>query len=223
VGLRTGRAAQKAWAGLEAPWPTALALAWEAFRSGSIPIGAVVVDSAGEVVGRARDRVYDPIAPSGLLANTRLAHAEIGALSHLAPHHRYEDHTLFATVEPCAMCVGALAQATVGTCRYLAADPYAGAAGQVPANPLTERAPVSFEGPEGGVAGAFATVLHLEPFLRLNPGAAIVQAHRRAAPELVAAAEELSTAEVLTEAMGRQQPVQAVFAAAWPALSALEG
>jgi tRNA(Arg) A34 adenosine deaminase TadA len=223
VSLRTGRAAQKAWSGLQAPWPTALALAWEAFRSGSIPIGAVVVDVEGEVAGRARDRVYDPIAPSGLMANTRLAHAELGALSHLTPHARHEDHTLFVTVEPCAMCVGALAQAAVGTCRYLAADPYAGAAGQVPVNPLTARSPIGFEGPDGGAAGAFAAVLHLEPFLRLNPGAAVVQAHRRAAPDLVAVAEELSTAEVFTGAMARQQPVQSVFAAAWPALSGLAG
>jgi tRNA(adenine34) deaminase len=97
----------------------------EARQAGSaaeVPVGAVVV-RAGEVIGRGRN------SPIGALDPT--AHAEVVALraaAQAAGNYRLTGATLYATVEPCAMCCGAALQARVNRVVYGAADPKAGAA-----------------------------------------------------------------------------------------------
>jgi tRNA(adenine34) deaminase len=85
----------------------ALALAAEAERAGEVPIGAVVTRE-GAVLGRGRN------SPISLCDPT--AHAEILALREAAAaarNYRLEDVTLYVTLEPCAMCAGALVAARV--------------------------------------------------------------------------------------------------------------
>ncbi len=91
-----------------------LELAWEAFGAGSVPVGAVVLDAADVVVATGRSRMYENSAPSPELSNSLLAHAEVNALVGLDPRRRYENHTLVSVLEPCPLCVGALAMSTVG-------------------------------------------------------------------------------------------------------------
>jgi len=88
---------------------------------GEVPVGAVVV-AAGEVLARAHNR---PIA-----LNDPTAHAEILALRQAAvarSNYRLNDVDLYVTLEPCAMCAGALVQARVRRLVYGADDPKAGA------------------------------------------------------------------------------------------------
>ena len=85
----------------------AVALAREAEAAGEVPVGAVVV-VAGEIVGRGRN------SPVGL--NDPTAHAEMLALRAAAlaiGNYRLERATVYATLEPCAMCAGALVAARV--------------------------------------------------------------------------------------------------------------
>lgn len=88
----------------------ALDLAREAGRRGDIPIGAVVVNAAGTVIGEgsnARERDHDPTA-----------HAEIIALRQAAQVRgdwRLGDCTMYVTLEPCPMCAGACTMARLGT------------------------------------------------------------------------------------------------------------
>jgi len=99
----------------------ALALADEAGRSGEVPIGAVVVLN-GEMVGRGRN------GPIG--AHDPTAHAEIEALRNAARaigNYRLTGATVYVTVEPCLMCVGAMIHARVGTVAYGAPEPKTGA------------------------------------------------------------------------------------------------
>lgn len=80
----------------------ALELAMEGERAGEVPIGAVVVDETGAVIGRGRN------SPIGRSDPT--AHAEILALREAAAavgNYRLESATLYVTLEPCAMCAGA--------------------------------------------------------------------------------------------------------------------
>ena len=103
----------------------ALAEAAAASLLGDVPIGAVVVRS-GQVIARAqnrRERDRDPTA-----------HAEMLALREAARHigdWRLTGCTLYVTLEPCAMCAGALVQARIPRLVFGAADPKAGAAGSV--------------------------------------------------------------------------------------------
>lgn len=98
----------------------ALAAAREGLAAGEVPVGAVLV---GEMVlARAFNR------PIGL--NDPTAHAEVLALRHAAArlgNYRLPGTTLYVTIEPCIMCVGALIQARVARLVFGAADPKGGA------------------------------------------------------------------------------------------------
>ena len=94
--------------------------------SGDVPIGAVVVDSRGDVVGRGHNRREACDDPT--------AHAEVLALRDAASHTgswRLEDCTLVVTLEPCAMCAGAIVLSRVPRLVLGAWDPKAGACGSV--------------------------------------------------------------------------------------------
>jgi tRNA(Arg) A34 adenosine deaminase TadA len=99
----------------------ALAEAARAVNAGEVPIGAVVV-ADGEVIGAGFNQ---PIA-----ASDPTAHAEIVALRQAATragNYRLTGATLYVTVEPCLMCVGALVHARIGTLVYGTTEPKAGA------------------------------------------------------------------------------------------------
>jgi len=110
----------------------ALVEARKAAAEGEVPIGSVVVFD-GRIVGRgrnARERLHDPTA-----------HAEILALQEAARslgRWRLTGATIYATLEPCPMCAGALVNARIDRLVYAVADPKAGAAGtlfDVPRDP----------------------------------------------------------------------------------------
>lgn len=132
----------------DARWmEAALALARDAGSRGEVPVGAVVVKE-GIVVGRGGNA---PIAH-----DDPTAHAEINALRDAARNvgnYRLPGCTLYVTLEPCAMCVGACLHARIARIVFGAADPKTGACGSVvdlPAEPrLNHHATVT-----GGVAAA---------------------------------------------------------------------
>lgn len=104
----------------------ALAEARLAPGTGDVPVGAVVVGPGGEVLGRgrnAREATGDPTAHAEVLA-LREAAAALG-------RWRLDDCTLVVTLEPCAMCAGALVLARVPRLVLGAWDPKAGACGSV--------------------------------------------------------------------------------------------
>jgi tRNA(adenine34) deaminase len=99
----------------------ALRAAQLGLERGEVPVGAVVVRN-GKVVGQGWNRNLSDCDPT--------AHAEIVALREAAAivgNHRLEDCELFATIEPCAMCAGALVHARLQRLVYGADDPKAGA------------------------------------------------------------------------------------------------
>ena len=105
----------------------ALALADRAEREhDEIPVGAVVVDAAGTVVGEGWNRNIGEHDPS--------AHAEIVAMREAGRalrNHRLLGCTLYVTLEPCAMCAMAMVHARIARVVYGASDPKTGAAGSV--------------------------------------------------------------------------------------------
>jgi tRNA(adenine34) deaminase len=94
-------------------------------EAGEVPIGALVVRD-GEIVARGQNRVLRDVDPT--------AHAEIVALREAARaigNYRLCGCILFVTLEPCAMCAGAMIHARLERLVFAAADPKAGAAGSV--------------------------------------------------------------------------------------------
>lgn len=103
----------------------AIAEAEKARDSNEIPVGAVIVHLR-DIVGRGFNRTIQDCDPS--------AHAEVVALRQAALHsknHRLNGATIYVTLEPCVMCVGAMIQARVQRLVFGAYDPKAGAAGSV--------------------------------------------------------------------------------------------
>jgi tRNA(adenine34) deaminase len=103
----------------------ALAEARAAADAGEVPIGAVAVVN-GDIIARGQNRVLRDLDPT--------AHAEIVAMREAARslgNYRLTDCELFVTLEPCAMCAGAMIHARLDKLVYGAADPKAGAAGSV--------------------------------------------------------------------------------------------
>jgi tRNA(adenine34) deaminase len=103
----------------------ALALAAEGKIRGEVPVGAVVVQE-GEIIGRGFNAPIGTADPTG--------HAEVRALRAAAAHlgnYRLTGCTLYVTLEPCAMCAGAILHARIARLVFGARDPKTGACGSV--------------------------------------------------------------------------------------------
>src|SRR4051794_3152127 len=131
----------------------ALAAAREAAAAGEVPVGAVLVDPGGTVLATAANRTRrdsDPTAHAELLA-IREAAARLG-------NERLDGCALWVTLEPCAMCAGAIAHARIGRLYYAAPDPKGGA---IEHGPRLFRQPTVHHRPEvyGGIGEAEAALL----------------------------------------------------------------
>ena len=104
----------------------AIAEAKRALGHDDVPVGAVILGADGSILGRGhneRELLQDPSAHAEMLA-IREAAAAVGSW-------RLLDTTLYVTLEPCAMCAGAIVLARIPTVVFAAPDPKAGAAGSV--------------------------------------------------------------------------------------------
>ncbi len=121
----------------------ALGEARKAARKGEVPVGAVIVSG---------DRLVSVGRNAMIASNDPTAHAEVGALrraSRARKNYRLPDCELYVTLEPCAMCLGAIVQARIWRLVYGASDPKAGAVRSVmrfPFRQLNHRPEV-----EGGI------------------------------------------------------------------------
>ncbi len=199
-----------AWGQLEPAWRETFELMWEAYRAGSIPVGAVLVDEAGAVVGRARNRIFEDDPPDPQLARSRLAHAELNVLVGLSSTRTYEDWTLYSSLEPCLLCLGAVYMARVGRVRYAGADLYGGAAGRVRENDDMRSHPVAFEGPLPGPFGLLPELLHVAFFRRHRPDGNVIVSYTAQRPELIERAGAIEPATTsLAEALPGLWPLLA--------------
>jgi tRNA(adenine34) deaminase len=136
----------------------ALGLARAAARAGEVPVGAVLARD-GKVVGRGRNRIVGNHDPS--------AHAEVLAIREAAcrlKNERLGGCTLYSTLEPCAMCAGAIVLARLDRVVYGARDPKTGACGSV-FNIAANRRLNHRAGIEGGLLAGKAGAL-LKRFFR---------------------------------------------------------
>ncbi len=110
----------------EAAMQAALQQAELAYQVGEVPVGAVVLDAEGRIIGQGFNRTITDHDPT--------AHAEIVALRQAAAalgNYRLPGASLFVTLEPCAMCMGAMLHARIRRVVYAATDPKTGACGSV--------------------------------------------------------------------------------------------
>ncbi len=104
----------------------ALAEAEKAVSGGDVPVGCVVVDAAGNIIGRGRNRREE--------RHSAVRHAEIEAIEEACAavgSWRLDGCALYVTLEPCPMCAGAILNARIPTVVYGAKEPVTGSCGSV--------------------------------------------------------------------------------------------
>jgi tRNA(Arg) A34 adenosine deaminase TadA len=127
-----------AFAGLPAPWRIAFEASIKAYlEGGSVPIGAAIIDAGGNVVA----------VGANDFASARLAHAEMAAINALPASVEGKACTIYATVEPCPMCIGAIRMAQLRAVHFAARDPAAGSAGFLDATPFMRAFATTSHGP----------------------------------------------------------------------------
>lgn len=179
-------------------WQRSFELAWDSLRTGSIPVGAVLADPAGQIIAIGRNRRRDKTAPAGELAGSAIAHAEMNALATLAPND-YSEYTLYTTLEPCLLCTSALRIARIGTVRYAAPDPIWDGVNDIP-SVLTPRAAqywTTREGPLDGPLARWSGAMHAHWFQQNAPDMLTGPA-RLVEPHMVDIARRLAELDVFT-------------------------
>lgn len=198
------------WKDISSPWKTAFEGAWEAFRCGSVPIGAALYDKNGELVIRERNRCGEAES-----VNRRIAHAEANALRRLDTEAGLELRSLvlYTTMEPCPMCMGMSVMSGIRHIRFAARDTYCGF------TYLSDKDPY-FAGKhldivhEGGelefVQITMQSVFELE---RISHGASdkVLVEFRTMLPEAVEAAERLYNSGIIAKWSAENLPADEVF------------
>jgi tRNA(Arg) A34 adenosine deaminase TadA len=159
------------WNHLSEPWRASVEEAWAAYCGGSVPIGAVITDCTGRIVARGRNCMYEADVEGYPLSGNRMAHAEMNALLGLTGQE--VDHracTLYTTLEPCPMCIGAARMHAVGEVQYAARDPVAGSATFATMTPFMRRWPIVVTGPHDEALEAVLLALHTDFNLRHGGG-----------------------------------------------------
>jgi tRNA(Arg) A34 adenosine deaminase TadA len=179
------------WSALDEPWRMVLTLAWEAYVGGNVGVGAALTDPDGRVVAVGKNRQSDKEAPAGRLRSTAIAHAELDVLGQLKPGD-YRHHTLWTTLEPCALCSMAIVMSNVGSVSFAARDRlWDGISRLTELNEfIASRWPVR-RGPLGGPVSVFSELLPLLWFLEHKPDGTVVKKYETQHPRLLALARNL--------------------------------
>ena len=143
------RGAALKWSELDIPWQACFEEAWGAYCSGSLPIGAAIANSSGQILVKGRNRIYGDHPLAGQVNQHILAHAELNALLQLDTF-KVDPHTLtlYTSLEPCPLCMGAIYMSGIRTLHFAARDAFAGSTNLLGTTPYLARKNVRAIGPE---------------------------------------------------------------------------
>jgi tRNA(Arg) A34 adenosine deaminase TadA len=204
------------WSRLPEHWCCAFRQAWAAYVAGTIPVGAVVVDPYGVIAAEARNRIFDSGAPpSGQLAGSWLAHAELNAIAQIdAERSRTaEGWAVYSTIEPCPLCTGAITVAFRGriTLGYTSGDPIGGGLRVLTATDIGRRRQWQVQKLSGPFA-VFAELLHAVYTLEARPTSLTASFYREPPWQPL-----IDTAgAVIARGRDRTESVEQVVATIWP-------
>ena len=109
-------------------WEICFDLCLESINSGSLGISALIVNEEQTVIAKGRNQLFDDDDSCNTIKNTVVSHAEINALANLPAEYRDNRNlTIFTTVEPCLMCLGALSMSCIRNIVIGSRDDYSGA------------------------------------------------------------------------------------------------
>lgn len=114
---------------LEYGFQEAFLAAWNAYKRGSMPIGCAIVNNSGILMARGENSIY-AADKNEVVSGHRLAHAELNAILKVNAdeHPNIGSYVLYATMEPCAMCYGAIIHGYLKKVKFAMRDNYLGGA-----------------------------------------------------------------------------------------------
>lgn len=141
---------------LTPPWAACLTLAIEAFSAGSLAIASVITNEEGVLIGKGRNQLFDRQPSGNVIVNTVVSHAEMNALASLPAAYREDKNlSIYATVEPCPMCMGAIAMSPIRKVYVAARDPWAGSIAMLSNNDYLKRKNITVEFASGTLEEVF--------------------------------------------------------------------
>jgi tRNA(Arg) A34 adenosine deaminase TadA len=201
---------------LDTSWKMTFELAWEAWRAGTIPIGAVLTDDTGTVIASGRNRIFETALAHGQLSGSWVAHAEVNALAQL-PAGSHDGYTITSTTEPCLLCAGAITMSLHGriVVRYAVDDPIAGGMEAARMAPQGRRREFVVERLERRDFVVLVDAMNLAESVRRSPDGIVATYYQANHPDLFAAAADfrnvleplLGTDAPLREALQRVAPI----------------
>ncbi|MBE2220744.1 MAG: nucleoside deaminase [Anaerolineae bacterium] len=154
------------WQTLSPPWQVCIDEAWQAYRAGSLPIGAAITNTNGSIVARGRNRIFEKEVNGEFIYNSRTAHAEMNALFTLDESQNPSGTcTLYTTTEPCPMCLGAIRISRMSECHFASRDPIAGSAALMKATPFMQEANIKMVSPHDPVLENILAAMLIEKLL----------------------------------------------------------
>jgi len=189
-------------------WQTTLELAWESFKSHSLPIAAIIVDTNGNIVSTGRNQMHEKT-----MKNRKMAHAEMNALLKLSydEHPQIRTYTLYTTMEPCPMCMGSIVMSDIRKVCIGMADPWAGAVDmcQLPYI-ASKKIDISFV---GGMVEKLVAVLTIYRELELSNGSKnpIIERLKQQHPQIFLLSESLYAEHILRKCADKDNSFHDIF------------
>ncbi len=188
-------------------WDQCIDLALEAYNAGSMGIAAVIVDAKGDVVAVGRNQLRDGLVSCNSIKMTSIAHAEINAINNI-PWEKQKDWELmlYTTVEPCPMCIGAIAMSRIRRVVVGSADPYAGSVRLLEKDDYLKQKGISVEFAQGKVEEICFVLHYLSLRRRLKPEHPIFRSLQERYPAYVKKMDDLLSSSFLSgREIGRAQ------------------
>ena len=188
-------------------WDQCIDLALEAYNAGSMGIAAVIVDAKGDVVAVGRNQLRDGLVSCNSIKMTSIAHAEINAINNI-PWEKQKDWELmlYTTVEPCPMCMGAIAMSRIRRVVVGSADPYAGSVRLLEKDDYLKQKGISVEFAQGKVEEICFVLHYLALRRRLKPEHPIFRSLQERYPAYVKKMDDLLSSSFLSgREIGRAQ------------------
>lgn len=206
------------WSDLSPIWQGCLKEAWQAFLHGTVPIGAVIIDENDEIIARGRNHIYDDDTPPGQVSRNQLAHAELNALLHFdRSKHNFRACSIYTSMEPCPLCMGAIYMMGIGQVHFAARDTYAGSTNLIGATPYMNRKEIRVFSPPHielenaliGLVVAFDCAhTHLPFHARIDP---VLAAWQASCPRGVDLGMKLSENHLLSKMIQKNAPADQGF------------
>ena len=200
------------WGALSTAWQISLEEAWAAFCAGTIAIGAVVTNPDGEVLARGRNQITDFGTGAGLVRGHELAHAELNTLLAFDRRRAAVGCTLYTTIEPCPLCLGAFYMSGIRSLAYAARDPYAGSTNLLGATPYLRHKRIQVQHhPNESLETLAGGLFMAQEFRRYGwEDTNFRRAWRAVIPAAVALGERLARSGLLVQLAAQGAPAQAM-------------